>query len=287
MHIIKLLERIDNVFYHATYAHSALEILKTNRLKLTSSIGTPTDNNLRGGKAPPYYLSLTRSKVGNYHVDWPSGIIIVLDRNTLRNNNIVRPVDYWGPEVKQMGKSEMEERLFSDKPYLENAIKYIKEFHVLAKPNDNFNKRSGPDYRKLFIAAKKNKIPIYFYDDRDAWKLQNRYKSVKIPADFVKPQKRTPRITRPQRKYLKTYVELYYKSKTDDLSDAAKTLSYNIRRYSLDRNAVFLADLHNSKSKPELGISAIVRIMKKEGLSTPIEFLDMLTNKWEKIARSE
>ncbi len=130
-------EGISSVVYHFMGIRNAESVLKQNKFRLTASAGTGAEQALQKGDRM-YYLSTTRHKLGGYHIDnsW-SGVVFELDGSKLAQNYAGQAVDYWGPEFygrpggKGPEKKEAEDRVYSYKPYITDANKYIKAVHVL------------------------------------------------------------------------------------------------------------------------------------------------------------
>lgn len=127
-------EVLSDIVYHKS--RSPLSILKTDTFKLTSNAGTKSD---RIGSDKLYYASFARSKQSAYlRSPGSEEVLFVLDGKKLNQNFKGGAVDYWqwhkksdlgdmsSRDREQMLQStEMEDRLFSDKPEIKNFSKYI------------------------------------------------------------------------------------------------------------------------------------------------------------------
>lgn len=194
-----LTEAATDVLYHYMDTPAAVRTLLDNHYSLESSTGIPAEEQLM----PPgkhWYLSTTRSKVGDYHMQRASesGVIFVLDGRWLNSHYETRPVDYWfsGPKNLKPGEwktldperkrslwqyspnraSESEDRVYSPT----NAIPLrgsTTAIHVFLLPQDQL-----PDYvdaqrhgyraaevRRILNLAQQRGIPAYLYDDRKKW----------------------------------------------------------------------------------------------------------------------
>ena len=160
MKIEHILEGISQKLYHLTDIGNAAKILATNRFRLTPDIGTKSEIALRSSKKKVYYLSTARNLSSDFFQKSSrmSGVIFVLDGQKLAHNYSGGPVDYWGPDFRKIDptRHEMEDRIFSAKPYIENASEYIKEIHVLLSEKANKQVQTSR-LRKLIIEAKKKK----------------------------------------------------------------------------------------------------------------------------------
>ncbi len=154
-----LSEAASPVLYHFTWERSLSNILKTNKLYLTSSVGSRA--NEYGNK--PYYISFSRSKsikqgYGTKFTN-PGSIRIRVDGNKLNHNYKTISIDYWQyPREKGfMGGSgdEMEDRVVSDNDVIDNANKYIESIDIFL-PKDGIS-------ADIIENAKKLGIKLYFY----------------------------------------------------------------------------------------------------------------------------
>jgi len=154
-------EAASPVLYHFTWERSLSNILKTNKLYLTSSVGSRA--NEYGNK--PYYISFSRSKsikqgYGTKFTN-PGSIRIRVDGNKLNHNYKTISIDYWQyPREKGfMGGigDEMEDRVVSDNDAIDNANKYIESIDIYV-PDDGIS-------ADIIDNAKKLGIKLYFYDN--------------------------------------------------------------------------------------------------------------------------
>jgi len=156
--------------YHAT--RSAHDILASDEFKLTAMVVQSEYRFWKKGD-PAYFLSLSRSPYADYAKstmgDGSSILKINTQRLTFRYKTI--PVDYWG---RGMRVNEMEERVFSRKPIIPNASKYIEEIHtkvpsisaIQSAPirNDDYFIMQLKNIAKQYVLAKRRNIPIYLYE---------------------------------------------------------------------------------------------------------------------------
>ena len=112
---------------------------------MTASSGTKTERDI---SKQEYYLSTTRSKVGDYtlHQFHKSGLVFELNGDWFNHHYKGGPVDYWGGKLPHYGPglkgrySEMEDRVFSDEPFIplpKNPKELIKAVHILFKPDNS------------------------------------------------------------------------------------------------------------------------------------------------------
>jgi hypothetical protein len=75
--------------------------------------------------------------------------------------------------------NENEERLFSNKPEIENIIKYIKSVNLYIKDIDKKNIAE----KSLKRVCERNNIPFFVWNDFKSFKLLNRKKTIELEAE--------------------------------------------------------------------------------------------------------
>jgi hypothetical protein len=147
-----LSEAASPVLYHFTWERSLSNILKTNKLYLTSSVGSRS--NQFSDKS--YYISFSRTKsikhgYGTKFTN-PGSVRIRVDGNKLNHNYKTISIDYWQyPREKGlMGGSgdEMEDRVVSDNDAIDNANKYIESIDIFL-PKDGISADIIENAKKL------------------------------------------------------------------------------------------------------------------------------------------
>jgi hypothetical protein len=286
-------EGASSVLYHYTSPSPALRILQSGKFELTSSVGSPTEAKI-APKGYPYYLSTTRSKVGDYHARTPGShaVMFVLDGTKIAHNYKVKPVDYWeGMWTRDNSNErtrESEDRVYSKTPQIP-AIEFIKEIHQLVSDQDDYR---SPVIRNMAILAKRQGIPVYFYADTQSWLLQapnRRFTVSQLPQRFKGPMKqgwaRSSRRITP----LEQWVELLYKKNKSELSQEASQLRHNLvyygSRYPLEDNQLGI-ELANARkpNEPNRALAdRIIQYMRKHNLST-VDLKNAMVAKWEKAA---
>jgi hypothetical protein len=286
-----LTEAATSVLYHYTSPMPALRIMKSGEFELTSSVGSPQEAKI-APKGYPYFMSTTRSKVGDYHARVPGShaVMFVLDGNKLSQNYKVKPVDYWEGMWQRDNSNERtreaEDRVYSKTPTIPTAG-VIKEIHQLVTDQDDFR---SPAIRQMAIIAKTQGIPIYFYADKQGWLLQapnRRFNVSQLPSRFKgQPKKsiayRSRRITP-----LEQWVELLYKKNKSELSQEASQLRHNLvyygARYPEEDNNLRI-DLANARkpNDPERGLAdKVIQFLRKNNMST-VDLKNAMVAKWEK-----
>lgn len=287
-----LVEGASAVLYHKTGIYAALEIIKSGEFKLASTTGNKNEQDL-APKGYPFYLSTTRSKVGDYH-RWvgSSAVMFVLDGNKIAHNYKVKPVDYWQRSWQHSPDRtrESEDRVFGKTNTM--PIDSLKEIHVLLDEQDD---RHSEIVRQLLIAAKSKDIKTYLYDDAEAWRLQDKRRVVK--AKHYKyllsghredpPYMRRPvrGLGRGQDAYgrssLLSWIELIKKHPGQELTKQADKIRYNLRYYG-DMSKGLETDLFNANKPDSTEYELAVKLahyLNKKNLSV-FEFTEMLKKKW-------
>jgi hypothetical protein len=278
-------EGLSDILYHSTSLYNVLSILKNNKLQLTPDLGTNAEVKLRK-KNRIYYMSFARSKMGDYHQ--PSKYagnlaLLVFDGRQLKQDGYTgNPVDYWG----WGNKDEMEDRLFSKKPYIEDAAKYVKEIHVYYnnESSDDVKAKSVRWLRAAYIMAKKLGIKMYVYDDIEAFKLLNTSKIVSISTlQYDTNQEQLKPYSRQSKNYFAPYMELLSVSDRSKLSKDARRLLYNMDGYYKDdAKRSLAADIHNSRTssgRPQL--DKFLAKVASLRLSSVEEIVDYIENKFK------
>ena len=287
-----LIESVTDVVYHYTSTLKALKILQSGEFQLASVTGNRSEEHY-APEGHPYFLSLTRSRVGDYHRWVGSGaVMFVLDGRWINARYRGGPIDYWDRAWLHSGGTrtrESEDRVFSREPGI--PVDPVTAIHVLLKEQDEW---SSPATRKILLLAKQRGIPAWFYTDEAAWRLQDTRKSIR-PGDAgaVLRGADPSRVTRPPRDYLKRWLELINRTATRQLSKDADKLRYNILVYGAyeprgDQNLG--VDLSNAR-KPDAGdrptAIKIIDYMRQQGYQHTYELKNAIAEKWKAIAEQE
>lgn len=298
MLVTDLFESVSSIVYHFTRLYNAAQILSDARFQLTVSSGTDTELALQKGNKP-YYLSTTRSKVGDYtlHNFFKDGVVFVLNGDWFNQRYKGGPVDYWGGTRLQSSEtglkgrySEMEDRVFSDKPYIplpKDPKQVILAVHILYKPDNDT--RRNPYMRKLLTKVKQMSIPHYVYDDEKAFVLQDTRKAIPIDSAFIAqisqqdPILDKPWPARQPTDYLKGWREIYHINDKNKLSKEGKRAADKVLYYLKDAYSGLGADIHNVKAKGDPGLIKLIKIFKKMGISSAKQYVDAMRAKWEPI----
>jgi hypothetical protein len=283
-------EGATSVLYHYTSVRPALKILQSGEFELTSSYGNKSEEKITP-PGYPYYMSTTRSKVGDYHTRYPGShaVMFVLDGDKISQRYKVKPVDYWermwASDTSNQRTRESEDRVYSKTPTI--PADSIKEIHQLVMGADE---NRGPVIRNMAILAKKKGIPIFFYTDKDSWLLQDKRKAVPVSQIASQLAGALPNAYhRPSRRVstLEQWLELIKKTDQSQLSPEADKLRYNLVYYGArypheDQNLG--NDLHNARKpgEPDRAIAVkLVDFMRRKGM-TPVDLKNAMVAKWDK-----
>lgn len=290
----------SDILYHITGLTAAENILRTDRFEMKPSEGTESEQQQGSGK---YYLSTARSKTSAYirKSAYRYSVLLELDGRKFGTRFKIKSVDYWetnkasGQDKLQirLNSNEMEDRIFSDKPFIEKASSYITAVHVCK------NDKTGVMFslKKMCLIKK---IPIFFYENaKDLITLDTRkaiHVEVKPEQESVDEDTRKYRALRQVRAFrssgLRRWVELYKVPITSAVDEAVNKLNeehgkraYTVLRYD-DAINQLNADMHNAKSarygdgtKEREYLDFLVREMRNRK-QTPAEFIKNLRLKW-------
>ena len=298
MFLTDLFESVSSIVYHSTRLYNAAQIMNDGRFRLTASPGTDTERRLQRGNKQ-YYLSTTRSKVGDYtlHNFHTDGVVFVLNGDWFNYNYKGGPVDYWAgngfktSEVGLKGRySEMEDRVFSDEPFIplpKDPRALIKAVHILFKPDNDT--RRNQYMRILLTKVKQMGIPHYVYEDEAAFLLQDTRKAIPITSEFIqglanpnveKIGSSWPRLTTD---YLKGWREIYFGKEKPKLSKEGKRVIDKVLYSTRDAYSGLSADIHNVKAKADPGLIKLLKIFKQMGISSSNQYVDAMREKWAPI----
>jgi hypothetical protein len=294
---------IQNVLYHYTHMSNAAEIVASRQFRLTPAVSVSVERT-NASQRKRFYLSTTRSRFGSYteREAYKSGVVFVLDKDWLESKMISEPYDYWGPEFHKMhptSNREFEDRMFYSRatlPFPGASHRLIKEIHVLLNADlSNYNLNDSKQHahndlrqgRNLFIAAKKQRIPIFAYTDRVAFIRQQKPKAVPI-SDLIPAMKYTQRpVDRwPQfgnKKWFLPWIELYHKKPGQKLSEEASKLVYNLRWSDLRTSEMVTRlenDFHNNRRKQTPDQIKLLDIFKRLKIVQPKDYIAYLKKKW-------
>ena len=299
---MKLKESVSKKVYHMTTIDNAYKILKQKRFRLTTSVGT--DSEFRDKQF--YYLSLARNLqnqfFNSFSNDVRPSVIFNLNGEWFNNNYKGKPVDYFDAMWQRQRKvglkdayRETEDRVLSYEPYIsfeKNINSLINEIHIHF--NRKSTKKSSNNYiLSLVSLIKKYNIPLFIYENKDDYLLQNKNKSIPISEfnNIIKNVEKSP-IENNDSDFVKEtsfypWIELYYKDNRHDLSKKAKEIAYELHRFgdmAIENHVHRLKiDIHNARNTDNKHLVNLIKLLKKKKSKNIYEFVYKLTKKWFKV----
>ena len=286
-----LTEAASAIVYHYTNTAAAARILTSGEFLLASSTGTQAEKDY---EIPgyPYFLSTTRTRVGDYHNRYAgsSAVMFVLNGSWLNNNYKTKPIDYWNRawlhDTSGQRSREAEDRVYSREPSIPANSDSILEVHVLLKEQ---SENRSPEVRTVLLSAKKQGIPAYLYTDETAWKLQDKRKAVSPAqaADLLKGPQPSRKSYRPSRNYLEDWLELIYKKAKGELTpSAAKKLRSLIvygqgYRNEDDGLGVDLSNARKPSNADYPSAAKINNFMRQNNINSTVDLKNYLVDKWK------
>jgi len=309
-------ERVSDIVFHATTINNVLKILRDNKFRLGASVGTKSEKDINKEKF--YYLSVARSPMSSYVALDPylANTYLTLDGRKLSQRYKGKPVDYWGPEFRKVSptKNEMEDRIFTDQQYIENAMSYIKEIHVLGtftnmedpglmgrlmgeEPKE-VTKKMEDRYlivlKEIYKIAKKNEIPVYVYTSKEAFSTRNKKKTINtlelLKNDGVFKMKADVYPSRKEYDSLIEWKKLLGLPVKGITSNEQLKEKLGKRGYQLlidliydrsDLKSRLDSDIHNMKTKEKIG--PFIDEMKKLKLKSTEDVINYLKEKWKSV----
>ena len=229
-----LLERVSSQLWHYTSIWSALQIMESGRIELTSLLGSRHEISLGVPRGYHYYLSTTRTTTGGYHgIVGSTGVLLELNGDWFNQRMPGHAVDYWqdrgyDPLKLSYRSHEAEDRVFSRSASI--GLDAITAVHVLVTADTEPERRAIA--RRLVIAVKKRNIPVYVYDDKKTWRRTDRRHSVR--PDYLKGPYMVRGRGSGHRGYLMPWMELIFGRNRDALSKRAQSILYSLA-YHWDR----------------------------------------------------
>lgn len=278
-----IVESLSRVAFHYTRLPSALKILTTGQFELSNVLGSAEQQYAPKGQF--YFLSTTRTRHGGYH-DFlgEDAVLFVLDGDWFNRHYRSKSIDYWlnrDPSKEHHRQHEAEDRVFSRDPTI--PIEGVTALHVYV--NSAAEEQTRARARQVLIAAKKQAIPVYLYNDKIAWKNFDTRQQGNISA--LKGKDMAKGYATGRRGYLLPWIELIRANNQSQLSKTADKIRYNLMyTYNRDNAAQILnTDLSNAR-KPNSGPDRqnavkIIDYMKKNNLRTVNELVNFLSNKWQ------
>lgn len=267
------------VLFHRTGLYNALEILKSNKLKLAPAGRSPVEVELN--KNHDFYLSFGRTRTAKYNKMHSGTVQLVFDGSALGSRHKIVPVDYWGEEYRKhaKGEYEQEDRLLSDKPTI--PLAGLTEMHCLLEGMSDTQRRQ---LRALALLCKRKGIKIYVYNNKKAAQYMKRSESLPLGALQLKTDKPLVRYReRPSRRDSGAHavVELLLKKQGQQLSEQADRYLRYIRYGEFHTQyANILGNYRHADEKEEAKIHDLMQLTKRMGLHNPQEVANYIKGRW-------
>jgi hypothetical protein len=296
-----ILASVSSICYHATTPYKLLDILKDNKIHLSSDLGTKADQRNVRKKFEPYFFSMSRVRYGgflrSFGKNWAGLVNLVIDGQKLNEKYHGYSVDYWGPEYKTMNfetdmrlrNDENEDRIFSPKPFIEPATNYIKEIHLFISERANkmfFLKeedtsteeealKDGRMYREIIKFCEVRKIKLFMYANFEAFKLLDKRRTVPLNR-FSRSQSSGD---------LSAYIEILETKDIRTISGAAEERLYRCYISPDESRTVLDNEIHNSKSgdrSEKMMVDNFILAMRKLKLKSTKEVINYLASKYDR-----
>ena len=168
--------------YHGTTWYKAYQIMKSGHFVLSDARHNKYQKQLISDPKYPYYLSASRSKYSGFcnQEETYCNVMFVLDTEALQRNHYktapIHPDSIWFGMHKNPNDHELEmaeERIWGKTPNI--STNFLKEIHAWV-PDGKYSVIMGFD--TIIDKANEINIPIYMYDNHDAYRLQNKNKAI-------------------------------------------------------------------------------------------------------------
>lgn len=293
-----------DILFHYTTLQNLVNILNSNQFELTIGAGSVADDK----NIKPYYLSLTRSRLGRYHVNRNNsgGVLMTLNGNKLNQRYRTKAIDYWDEDFRKFngGAYEAEDRLFSNAPIISNARDYIVTLDILINFEHGL-RHIREDLRRCLMLCAKYKIKYYFYANIGDWLIGNKGKSIKLNFEDLRNKVRSPftkspiAVTQTKTDYLRrlkqrknavslfvNYIELFSINDYHKLSEAAQGLARTLASDRRSEALLLLKEKINEQRKLPVkerqDLDNFIATMLKAKLSFK-NFFESIAQKWKLI----
>lgn len=289
-------EGLSKVIYHYTSVNSAATILESGNFELTSSIGSAVEFQY-APKGYPYYISTTRSRRGGFHSNSgryaSSGVLFVLDGEWYSRHYKAKPIDYWqdrDPKHSAQRASEAEDRIFSKSPTM--SIKGVTAVHVFVT-DDADQAVIKAKTRSIMVLAKKQDIPVYFYDTFVDWVNFNKKKPGNISKLTGQHPVRSYYTSVSRHKgYLAPWMELINATSKSQLSSKARTILGSLDYdYNKENETRSLSNDFDSARRPTTAFTKdrqyvikIIKFMQQNKIENIRQLVDYIAEKWKNIS---
>ena len=195
--IIQLNEKhYTGPLYHVTKPHNFVNMLQKDIINFSDSYDQSFEREMIPRKGYRFFLSTARSLVNYFRKDsmhssssplYNGYVSMILDTQKINRNNdfLIRPTDYFGQSYTY---KESEERIWSKSSSSLKISEYVREIHMYVENPGNVNFMGQEDnwyvkyiFQILDYLKKFKHIPTYFYNDKKAYMIHNKNKSISDP----------------------------------------------------------------------------------------------------------
>jgi hypothetical protein len=270
-----------------------------DRFRLSASFANSSEREM--GQDKLFFLSTTRSAGGGYtrRGTYTRNVVLNLDGRKLGQRYSGKPIQYFTRSMIGMDQNfdETEDRVFADTPFIKNARSYIESAHILVTGSV-----LEPRDRKQIMQFKLHKVPVFLYQDAQAFLLQDTRNAVPLSAYQMEPQVGEPSYSRYDSRASKK--QEFRRSGSDKLQygvqrwielmtrpvEHYQTMHYSKKElingialgYSQDAIRSLDADLHNAKNDPSW-TSRLAPLFKKHNLRSPKDVIAFIANRWRSV----
>ena len=289
MRVTDLFEGISDIVFHRTGFNNLIQILETDQFELRPAFAKRSEQEQTRKKTDLYFMSTARTKNSKYIFD-SRAPVLTLDGRKLKQNYSGYGMDYYGPSWREIdrGEYEQEDRVFSQKPNITNAKKYILMIEIVMEHNADQADRIF----KIYTIAKKSSIPIKFYDsirDRNTGNKPLPEKKVReeLKRNLAKVDRMRP-FTPPRRPMYvgdavpAIFLGLKFDPEDRIPADVKTRIDKFLRKWpGMDKESVRV-DFHNANSSERHRnlMTQIVAFMKKNNLRTIDDLGEFVYQKW-------
>lgn len=263
-----LLEAPSPIVYHFTGPYNIVKILETDALELSPFLAKKAEQDaLDTNKL--FYLSTTRSKLGAYGQSQIKMFALVLDGRKLQNNYASKSVDYWQASPE---RSELEDRIITDKPRIEKVSNYIKSIDIFISPNEIED--GYGQIKSINDVAKKHSIPVRVFKDVQSFNSSKKWISA---DDLLKGQEHEEWKPYVSKNNPGIFVQPYINAIKGENLDETRTakLIYSLK-YDMVQEIVRIAsaDLHNANTTNEMReLTMLAKRLKLNNIEDIIKYL--------------
>lgn len=151
-------EGISPIVFHAADVDRAYSILRDDKFKLSPTVFNQYERFSHSANRF-FYLSTTRSRIGNFHLHSNRRVIFELDGRKLSQNMKGKPFNFFNDNDVTPIVDEMEDRIISDTPEIVGASRYIRSISLVGDHGDGFT------VLPVARIAVKKRIPVLYYQN--------------------------------------------------------------------------------------------------------------------------